>query len=97
MRKIQIIGVPNSKKVTELSTFLKKYKVNHKLWSIDDNDVKRKLLDDDKFTEKYCDVAGCMSKLPMIRLDDTGEYIVDGIFKDDVLQVDVAKKFIGLK
>ena len=97
MKKIQVIGVPNSKKVAELSAFLKKNKVNHTLWSVDDNDVKRRLLDDDKFTEKYCDMAGCMSKLPMLRLDETGEYITDGLFKDDVLQVDAAKKIIGLK
>jgi hypothetical protein len=97
MKKLQVIGVPDSKKLKDLTTFLKKYKVNHAFWSIDDSDVKRKLLDDDKFTEKYCDLAGCMSKLPMIRLDDTGEYIVDGLFKDDVLQVDAAKKIIGLK
>ncbi len=96
MKKIQIIGVPNSKKVDELSAFLKKHKAKYSLWSIDDNDVKRKLLDDNKFTEKYCDIAGCTSKLPMIRLDDTGDYIVDGLFKNDVLQVDIVKKIIGL-
>ena len=97
MKKIQIIGIPDSKKVKDLTTFLKIKKVNPAFWSIDDSDVKRKLLDDEKFTEKYCDIDGCKSKLPMIRLDDTGEYIVDGLFKDDVLQVDAVRKLIGLK
>ena len=97
MKKIQVIGVLNSKKAKDLTAFLKKNKVPYTFWSIDDSDVKRKLLDDDKFTGKYCDLAGCMSKLPMIHLDDTGEYVVDGLFKNDVLQVDVARKLIGLK
>lgn len=96
MKKVQVIGVPDSKKLKDLAAFLKKNKVNHAIWSVDDSDTKRKLLDDSKFTEKYCDLAGCMSKLPMLRLDDTGEYIVDGLFKNDVLQVDVARKAIGL-
>ncbi|MEX2680623.1 MAG: hypothetical protein Q6373_003435 [Candidatus Sigynarchaeota archaeon] len=96
MKKIQVIGVPNSKKVRELSEFLKKNKVKYTLWSIDDSDVKRRLLDDEKFTEKYCDVLGCMSKLPMIRLDDTGEYIAEDLFKGDVLQVDATRRVIGL-
>ncbi len=96
MKKIQVIGVLDTKKVKELTAFLKKNKVLHAFWSIDDSDVKRKLLDDDKFTGKYCDIAGCMSRLPMIRLDDTGEYIVDGLFKNDVLQADATRKLIGL-
>ncbi len=96
MKKIQVIGIPNSKKTAKLSAFLRKNKVSYTFWSVDDSDVKRKLLDDYKFTEKYCDMISCMSSLPIIRLDDTGEYITDGLFKDDVLQVDVARKVIGL-
>ncbi|NMC03805.1 MAG: hypothetical protein GYA24_01275 [Candidatus Lokiarchaeota archaeon] len=97
MTKVQVIGIPNSKKVKELVAFLKKNKINHAIWSIDDSDIKRKLLDDSKFTEKYCDLAGCMSKLPMLRIDETGEYVVDGLFKNDALQDEVARKVIGLK
>nr|MDO8086908.1 hypothetical protein [Candidatus Sigynarchaeum springense] len=96
MKKIQVIGIPNAKKTMALSAFLKKNKVKYTFWSVDDSDIKRKLLDDDKFTGKYCDILGCMSKLPIIRLDDTGDYVSDGLFKDDVLQVDAARKLVGL-
>ncbi|MBN2154366.1 MAG: hypothetical protein JW839_23120 [Candidatus Lokiarchaeota archaeon] len=97
MKKVQIIGILDSKKVAELSAFLKKNKVNHTFWSVDDSDVKRKLLDDSRFTDKYCDFDGCMSKLPMIRLDDTGAYVDEGLFEDDVLQANVVKQIVGLE
>jgi hypothetical protein len=97
MKKIQVITRPDSEKCITLKTWLGKNKVKYTEWSIDDSDIKRKLLDDDKYTAKYCDLEGCMSKLPMIRLDDTGEYIIDGLFSSDKLQVDAVKKIIGMK
>jgi hypothetical protein len=97
MKKIQVITRPDSEKCNQLKAWLGKNKIKYTEWSIDDSDVKRKLLDDDKYTTEYCDLEGCMSKLPMIRLDDTGEYIIEGLFNNEKLQVDAVKKIIGLK
>nr|MDO8114834.1 hypothetical protein [Candidatus Sigynarchaeota archaeon] len=97
MQKIQVIVKAGDKKSEALIASLKKNKVNFSEWFIDDNDVKKRLLDDGKFSEKFCDFTSCEIAIPIIRVDETGEYHYKTLFGNKGLQVDVVKKIIGMR
>lgn len=98
MKKFQIITNEESENCEVLKSYLKSKKIKFEEWHIEDSDVKNKLLDDDKFNLKFCDVAGCSASTPVIRMDETGEYIFEDLFDADGLINEAAiKSILGLK
>jgi hypothetical protein len=98
MKKFQVITNENSENCELLRSWLKKHKAKFEEWHIEDSDVKNKLLDDEKFTQKFCDIVGCSANTPVLRMDETGEYVFEGLFDGDgVIDEKAIKSIIGLK
>ncbi|HME52315.1 MAG TPA: hypothetical protein VKM55_08870 [Candidatus Lokiarchaeia archaeon] len=92
-----VISKPACSKCEALKEWLGENNVRFEEWSLADEEVKQKLINDEKFTEKFCDVEGCMVYTPVIRLDDSGEYYFKELFNQSGLRVDVVKKILNLK
>ena len=98
MKKFQVITNEDSENCEALKNWLKKYKAKFEEWHIEDSDVKNRLLDDDKFNQRFCDIAGCSANTPVIRMDETGEYICENLFDaEGQLDETVVKKILGMK
>jgi glutaredoxin len=97
VESFSVISKPNCSKCEDLKGWLKKNNVKYTELSLDDNDVKKKLIGDMKFTEKFCDIDGCMVYTPVIKLDKTGDYFFKELFNQSGLRVSSLKKIIGLK
>jgi len=92
-----VISKPGCEKCEALKGWLGENNVKFEEWSLADEEVKQKLINDEKFTEKFCDVEGCMVYTPVIRLDDSGEYYFKELFNQSGLRVDAVKKILKLK
>jgi glutaredoxin len=92
-----VISKPGCTKCESLKEWLTENNVKFEEWSLADEDVKQKLITDEKFTEKFCDVDGCMVYTPVIRLDDSGEYYFKELFNQSGLREDAVKKLLNLK
>ena len=92
-----VISKPACSKCEALKEWLGKNNVKFEEWSLADEEVKQRLISDEKFTEKFCDVDGCMVYTPVIRLDDTGEYYFKELFNQSGLRVDEIKKILSIK
>jgi glutaredoxin len=92
-----VISKPNCHKCEDLKAWLKKSDVKYDEWSLDDEAVKKKLVIDPKFTEKFCNIDGCMVYTPVIRLNKTGDYFFKEIFNQSGLRVDAVKKILKIK
>ena len=92
-----VISKPNCHKCDDLKAWLKKNDIKYDEWSIEDNDVKKKLIGDPKFTEKFCDIDGCMVYTPVIRLNKSGDYFFKELFNQSGLRVDAVKKVLKIK
>ena len=98
MKKIQVITNEESENCELLKSWLKQHRAKFEEWHIEDSDVKKKLLDDDNFNQRFCDIAGCSASTPVIRVDDTGEYIFENLFDSDgIIDETVVKRIIGMK
>ncbi len=91
-----VISKPNCHKCEALKAWLKTNNINFDEWSLEDNEIKKKLVADPKFTEKFCDVDGCMVYTPVIRLSKTGNYVFKEIFNQSGLRVDAIKKILKI-
>lgn len=98
MKKFQVITNEDNEYCEKLKIWLKKHKAKFEEWHIEDNDVKKKLLDDDNFNQRFCDIAGCSASTPVIHVDDTGEYIFENLFDmDGAIDETTVKQIIGIK
>lgn len=91
-----VISKPDCSKCEALKKWLGENNVKFEEWSLADDEVKQKLISDEKFTEKFCDVEGCMVYTPIIRLDESGEYVFKELFNQSGLRVDALKKLLKL-
>ncbi len=96
MKQFQIISKPNCSRCEQLKQWLKQENLPYEEWSLDDPDIKIRLLDDDKFVEKFCDIDGCMVYTPVMRINDTGEYITNQIFGIDGVRGKYIKEVLGI-
>jgi len=80
MKKIQVISKKGCPRCDTLKNWLKDNKIPFEEWKLEDEHVKHKLLDDPKFIQQFCDVDGCMVYTPVMRIDETGEYIFKELF-----------------
>ncbi len=96
VKKIQVISKAGCHKCDDLKAWLKKNNVKFDEWSLEDAKVKNKLLSDEKFITRFCDIDGCMVYTPVVRLDETGEYYFKELFGVSGLRVDAIKKIIGM-
>ena len=97
MNHFQIISKPHCSRCEQLKQWLKQENLPYEEWSLDDPDIKIKLLDDDKFVENFCDIDGCMVLTPVMRIDDTGEYITKQLFGIDGVRGTYIKKMLGIE
>ena len=96
MKEFQVISKENCSKCEDLKGWLKENDVKYEEWSLSDNEVKKNLLDDEKFIGKFCDIEGCMVYTPVIRLKDTGEYVFKELFGISGLRKDFIKDLLEL-
>ena len=82
----QVISKPGCHKCEDLKAWLTKNNVKFEEWSLESDEVKQKLVGDPKFTEKFCNIDGCMVYTPVIRLSDTGDYYFKEIFNQSGLR-----------
>lgn len=80
MKKFQVITKEHCPKCEQLKGWLKEKKLSFEEWPIESEDVKHKLLNDQKFTQTFCDIDGCIVYTPVIRLVDTGDYYFKELF-----------------
>ena len=92
-----VISKSGCHKCDDLKAWLKKGNIKFDEWSLEDKDVKQKLVGDPKFTEKFCDIDGCMVYTPVIRLSKTGDYFFKELFNQSGLRVDAVKKVLKIK
>lgn len=92
-----VITKPFCSKSEALKKWLNVNNVKFEEWSLADEVIKRRLTSDDKFTERFCDIEGCMLYTPMIRLDDSGVYYLTELFDQNGLRVDAVKKLLKIK
>ena len=74
MKKLQVITKPKCPQCEILTNWLKENHADFEVWSVNNEKIKKKLLNDPGFTQTYCDIESCMIYLPAIRVADTGEY-----------------------
>jgi len=84
-------------KCEDLKAWLKKNNIKHDEWSLEDEVVKKKLISDPKFTDKFCDIDGCMVYTPVIRLAKSGDYYFKELFNQSGLRIDAIKKIFKIK
>lgn len=80
MKKFQVISKENCPKCVQLKDFLKKNDLKYDEWKIEDKNITKKLLDDDKFIQNFCDLEGCMVYTPIIRVEESGRYYFKELF-----------------
>lgn len=92
MKKIQVISKKGCPRCDVLKNWLNDNKIAFEEWHLEDETIKHKLLDDPKFIDKFCDIDGCMVYTPVMRIDDTGEYIFKELFSQIGLRSDFIKQ-----
>ncbi len=97
MEQFTVISKPNCHKCEDLKAWLKKNNIKYDEWSLEDEAVKKKLISDPKFTEKFCDIDGCMVYTPVIRLSRSGDYVFKELFNQSGLRVEAVKKVLKIK
>ena len=90
MKKFQVISKKNCPRCEDLKGWLKAKNLKYEEWKIEDAEVRIRLMADEQFTQKFCDLDGCMVYTPVIRLDETGEYH----FKELFNQMGIREKFV---
>ncbi|HME55668.1 MAG TPA: hypothetical protein VKM55_25905 [Candidatus Lokiarchaeia archaeon] len=97
MRKFQVITNEDSENCELLKSWLKQHRAKFDEWHIEDSEVKNRLLDDDKFNQRFCDIVGCAASTPVIHVEDTGEYYYENLFNiDGLVDEDTVKDIIGM-
>ena len=74
MKKFSLLIKPGCKNCEFIYQYLKSQDVIFEEWNVEDEVIKKRLMNDPKFNQNFCDVEECYSSLPAIRLNDTGEY-----------------------
>ena len=97
VEKFQVISKPDCHKCEELKTYLHENDVEFEELSLVDDETKHMLIEDPKFTEKFCDIDGCMVYTPVIRMENTGDYYFKELFNQSGLRVKALKKIIKMK
>jgi glutaredoxin len=80
MKKFQVITKKGCPKCDQLKAWLKSKNAAYEEWKIEDEEVKHKLLHDQKFIQTFCDIEGCVVYTPVIRLDESGTYYFKELF-----------------
>jgi len=93
----QVISKPGCHKCEDLKAWLTENDIKFDELSLENDEVKQKLVGDPKFVEKFCTIDGCMVYTPVIRLSDTGDYYFKELFNQSGLRVDAVKKILKLK
>ena len=61
---------------------------------LEDQNIVNKLLKDPKFVEVFCDEQGCIAYTPIVRINETGDYIYEELFGLDGLQEKYVKNLL---
>ena len=96
MKNFTVISKKNCSKCEDLKAWLKEEGISYEEWSLEEEEVKHKLLGDEKFIQRFCDIDGCMVYTPVIRLEDTGEYYFKELFGISGLRPTFNKKLLEL-
>ena len=92
----QVITKPACSKCDVLIKWLNDNDIKFEEWSIADEMIQQRLKRDYNFTERFCDIQGCMLYIPLIRLDETGVYFFKELFDQDGLRVDSVKRLLKI-
>ncbi|MHA1679752.1 MAG: hypothetical protein ACTSUE_02010 [Promethearchaeota archaeon] len=96
MKKFQVVSKKDCSKCDDLKAYLKEKGATYDEWPLSKEDVKDKLLHDEKFIQNFCDIDGCMVYTPVIRIDETGEYYFKELFGMSGLRKDFINKLLEL-
>lgn len=96
MKQFQVISKPNCNKCEQLKDWLKEQEIKFEEWSLAEDDVKKKLLDDEKFIQRFCDIDGCMVYTPVMRLEESGKYYFKELWGVSGLRKDFISKLLEL-
>jgi glutaredoxin len=80
LKKFTLLMKPGCKNCEEVHNYLKTKAVYFEEWNVEEEHIINRLMNDPKFSQKFCDIEACYSSLPAIRLNDTGEYY----YKEDL-------------
>ncbi len=96
MKKFQIVSKENCSRCEDLKNWFIENKITYEEWSIEDAEIKGRLLKDPKFVQSYCDNSGCIVVTPVLRMEDTGKYYMKRLFGIDGVRGEFIQKLLGI-
>ncbi|WP_457918353.1 hypothetical protein [Candidatus Lokiarchaeum ossiferum] len=96
MKKFHIISKEDCSRCENLKNWFKNNKIKYEEWSIQDNEVKKRLLKDPKFLSSFCDENGCIVLTPVLYLDESGKYYMKQLFGIDGVRGEFIKKILEI-
>jgi hypothetical protein len=96
MKTIQIISKVGCHRCEDLKTWLNENKISFVEWKLEDPLITKRLLDDPKFVQKFCDIDGCMVYTPVLRIEETGDYYFKELFNQMGLRLSFLKKILDI-
>jgi len=96
MKTIQVISKVGCERCEALKTWLKENMIPFEEWKLEDPIIVKRLLDDPKFTQTFCDLEGCLVHTPVLRIDETGDYYFKELFNQMGLRLPFLKKILDI-
>ena len=96
MNEFQIISKFDCHKCEDLKKWLRQEKIKYEEWSLEDQNIIDKLLEDPKFIDKFCDTEGCVAYTPIIRIQKTGDFYYEDLFGLKGMNVEYIKNLLDI-
>jgi glutaredoxin len=94
LKTFQIISKIGCTRCEALKAWLEQNGIEFEERKIEDDDVQHTLVNDPKFTEKFCDIEGCIVHTPVLHIDETGDYYYKELFSQTGVRGSFVKKII---